>query len=263
MEYRVRAHNTAVNSANRMHADDTARKYGFRGGLVPGVDVYAYVTHLPVMTWGMDWLSRGTMTARFLQPVYDEDDVVVTAVPGALSDELILELHDSAGDLCASAEASLPAATSTPPPLDAVPTRESAADRPRASSASLAPGVVLGSLDVGFHAENADDYLRDVREGGALYRDSGVAHPGWLLRFANSILAANVTLGPWIHVSSAVTNFAVVHDGQRVATRARVVDEYDRKGHRFVELDVLLVADGTEPVMRVHHRAIYEPRRRD
>ena len=39
--FTLQAHNTAVASENRMHDDAVAREYGFSGGLVPGVDVYA------------------------------------------------------------------------------------------------------------------------------------------------------------------------------------------------------------------------------
>ena len=38
--YTITAHNPATGSENRIHADDVARRYGFRGGLVPGVTVY-------------------------------------------------------------------------------------------------------------------------------------------------------------------------------------------------------------------------------
>ena len=46
--YRVEAFNTAKESENKIHDDTIARRFGFEGGLVPGVDVYAYMTHLPV-----------------------------------------------------------------------------------------------------------------------------------------------------------------------------------------------------------------------
>ena len=39
--YRVKAYNTAKLSENKMHDDSVALKYGFKGGLVPGVDVLA------------------------------------------------------------------------------------------------------------------------------------------------------------------------------------------------------------------------------
>ena len=38
--YTITARNPAAESENRIHADDVARRYGFRGGLVPGVIVY-------------------------------------------------------------------------------------------------------------------------------------------------------------------------------------------------------------------------------
>jgi hypothetical protein len=48
----LRARNTATRSENKMHDDAVAASYGFAGGLVPGVDVYAYLCHLPAAEWG-------------------------------------------------------------------------------------------------------------------------------------------------------------------------------------------------------------------
>ena len=50
--YRVEAFNASKESENKIHDDAVARRFGFKGGLVPGVDVYAYMTHLPVSRWG-------------------------------------------------------------------------------------------------------------------------------------------------------------------------------------------------------------------
>ena len=49
---RVSAYNTAKASENKIHDDAIAQRFGFRGGLVGGVHVYAYMTHLPVQRWG-------------------------------------------------------------------------------------------------------------------------------------------------------------------------------------------------------------------
>ncbi len=75
----VLAYNLAKNSENKMHDDSVARRFGFQGGLVPGVDVFAYMSHMPVAKWGRDFLARGWMTGRFLKPVYDGETAVVTA----------------------------------------------------------------------------------------------------------------------------------------------------------------------------------------
>src|SRR5258708_14303320 len=69
--YRVQAYNTAKLSENKMHDDTVAKRFGFSGGLVPGVDVMAYMMHLPVRKWGCAFLERGLIEARFIKPVYD------------------------------------------------------------------------------------------------------------------------------------------------------------------------------------------------
>ena len=63
--YRVSAYNTAKQSENKMHDDTVARRFGFSGGLVPGVDVMAYMIHQPVARWGRAFLERGLIEARF------------------------------------------------------------------------------------------------------------------------------------------------------------------------------------------------------
>ena len=46
--HRVSAYNTSKFSENKIHDDTVARKYGFSGGLVHGVDVLAYMLYMPV-----------------------------------------------------------------------------------------------------------------------------------------------------------------------------------------------------------------------
>src|SRR5947208_2802960 len=61
--YRVSAYNTAHDSENKIHDDSVARRFGFGGGLVPGVDVYGYMTHLPVLSRNValgPWIHTGS-----------------------------------------------------------------------------------------------------------------------------------------------------------------------------------------------------------
>src|SRR5947209_3295833 len=113
--YRVSAYNTAHESENKIHDDATARRFGFGGGLVPGIDVYGYMTHLPVMRWGRAWLERGTAECRFLKPVYDGDIATVTASEAGGALDIVLE---SRGEICATGRAALPAAMPPAPALD-------------------------------------------------------------------------------------------------------------------------------------------------
>jgi acyl dehydratase len=254
--YAVRAHNPATASENKIHHDDVARSYGFAGGLVPGVTVYAYMAHPVVEVLGRAWLERGTMAARFVRPCYDGDVITIDAVPenGALE----LTARRAGDEVIATGTASVPSRPASPPPITAYPTAPLPDERPPATLDALAALDPLGSWEATFRVDHAPAFLDQIGEGLPLFRADGLAHPGHLLLAANSVLVANVRLGPWMHVGSEVTNFGVVADGDRVSTRGRVADLFERKGHSFAELDLLLVADDSRPVQHVRHTLIYE-----
>lgn len=257
----VRAHNSGLVSENAIHHDDVAERFGFTGGLVPGVDVYAYMCHPPAEAWGLAWVETGTMQGRFIKPVYDGEDVTVTAT-STTPDSLAIELHNSAGELCATGAASLPSEPALAPAASGWPVvgpPPPAGGRPPAAPEVLEPGTAFNLTDHGFHAYRGHEYLSTIRETLPLYLEERVAHPGWLLRDANYVLAENVRLGPWMHVESEAQHFTAVRDGQRVETRSLVTKEWEHKGHRFVELDVAVLADGAV-AQRIRHVAIYRPR---
>jgi len=77
--YYVSAHNLAKSSENKIHDDSVAQRFGFRGGLVPGVEIFAYMSHMPVVKWGRSFLLFGAMEARFTKPVYDGELACVAA----------------------------------------------------------------------------------------------------------------------------------------------------------------------------------------
>lgn len=254
--YRVKAFNTAHASENKIHDDAVARRFGFGGGLVPGVDVYAYMTHLPVQRWGRAWLEHGTAECRFAKPVYDGDTVTVTASEDGSGLEIVLE---SRGVTCASARAELPQ-VAPPPSLAEFPAMPEAASRPPAGEVSLASGTRLGMAPFAVTPDVAAEYLANVRETSPLYTAEALVHPVIVLRTCNWVLSRNVVLGPWMHVGSTVQNFSAARVGEALTARAVVSANYEHKGHRFVELDALVLADDTRPVARVKHVSIYRPR---
>jgi acyl dehydratase len=245
---RVRAVNTATDSENRIHDDRIAAAYGFRGGLVPGVTVYGYTT-LPVLEYfGEEWLDHGAMSVRFKAPVYEGEEVAIEAqaiVDGRL--EISLEGGRATGVAWMDPDAG-------PPDVGECPVRPMPLemDRPAASHETLAQGAVLGTLVKMLNLEEA----RLSAPLPAAIGEGRVAHPAVLLGLSNELLIRNVVLGPWIHVSSEVTNFAKVQDGEALEVRGRVVEKDTRKGREFVVLDVLVCAR-ERVAQRVRHTAIW------
>jgi len=254
--YRVQAYNTSKASENKIHDDDVARRFGFRGGLVPGVDVYGYMTHLPVMRWGRAWLERGTAECRLLKPVYDGDTATVTATEADGALELSLE---SRGEICATGRAALPAAPPAVALADFAAPAPLPVERPAADESSLVAGMGLAMRPFPVTPDLAAQYLSEVRETAPLYRAEGLVHPATILRPGNWVLKDNVVLGPWMHVGSTVRHLAAARVGETLTARARIAANYERKGHRFVDLDLLVLADD-RPVAQIAHTAIYRPR---
>ncbi len=254
--YRVAAYNTAKQSENKMHDDTVARRFGFSGGLVPGVDVMAYMMHMPIAKWGRAFLERGLIEARFVKPVYDGETAEVEATEngGVLTIEVF-----SRGELCATGTASLPASA---PSVRLADYREVAAvaERKPVSAASFEIGSWLGTAPRSWAGEAAKDYLADIREADPIFPRDGLGHPGLLQRVMNRLLVDNVVLGPWIHVGSRMQLLSAAKAGDEIRARARVTGNYEKKGHRFVELDALVVANGTTPLAHCQHIAIYQPR---
>jgi hypothetical protein len=254
--HRVQAYNTAKLSENKMHDDTVARRFGFSGGLVPGVDVMAYMMHLPVAKWGRAFLERGLIEARFVKPVYDGEAVEVT---GEESDGVVSIEVTSRGELCATGSASLPAAA---PSLSMSDFSAAAAvtERKPVDAKSYQLGSWLGTVPRAWGGDAATEYLTDVRETDPIYVREGLGHPGLLQRVMNKVLVDNAILGPWIHVGSRMQLLSAMASGDELTARAKVTGNYEKKGHRFAEFDALVIANGKTPLAHCQHIAIYQPR---
>ena len=255
----VEAYNLSATSENKIHDDAVAKQFGFEGGLVPGVEVYAYMINPVIRHFGVEWLEYGSAECRFNKPIYDGHEAVVTAEPQT-DGKLALKV-ESDGVICATGAAwmALPRIEIRIKnyPLATLPEYKT---RPDASPAALPDGLVLGTFEQMMMPEEQDQYLADVGETLALFETEAIVHPGWILRMANKALSHNVRLGPWIHVGSTIRNLSLPHHGDNLAARAKVVRAYEHKSHLFVDLDVLIARNDGIGLVQINHTAIYRPR---
>ncbi|MGB8401837.1 hypothetical protein, partial [Bradyrhizobium sp.] len=165
----------------------------------------------------------------------------------------------SRGQLCATGSASLPASAPAVSLADfsAV---AAAAERMPVNANSYEVGKWLGTAPRAWAGDAAREYLTDIRETHPIYAREGLGHPGLLQRVMNKVLVDNAILGPWIHVGSKMQLLSAARSGDEIAARAKVTGNYDKKGHRFVELDALVVANGNTPLAHCQHIAITQPR---
>src|SRR5690348_16703186 len=145
---------------------------------------------VPIVEFAPEWLERGWMKVRFLEPVYDGDDIVVQATADAESINVTAKRAD--GTLCAIGTAAIPEMVE--PPVDRYPEHPLPADRPAPSVENLIPGAPLGTV-------------RDTIEA---------AEPRAVLQFSNEMLVRNFKLGPWIHTGSEIQNSGLVLPGDKI-----------------------------------------------
>ncbi|MDX1383656.1 MAG: hypothetical protein R3190_08435 [Thermoanaerobaculia bacterium] len=256
-DFRIRAFNYATDSTNRIHSDEGARRYGFRGGLVPGIADYAYMTRPVLGRLGCPWMESGWMEAKLLKPVYDGDEVRVTI---AGDEELRLELRDPAGVLCAVGSAGLTVVEEAPRAADyPVASPPPAESRPPASLDTLVAGKTLGALDVSCDAQSRRDWIERWGEAGRI-PDELTVHPAVYPDLGNRILDRNVLLGPWIHTESRAVHFAAPAAGEPIEVRGKVARSFAHKGHDFAVLDVAFFGRDARALARLVHTAIVRPR---
>jgi acyl dehydratase len=265
LEYRVKARNTSHQGENKIHDEAVARQYGFPGAFVPGVTIYAYMTHPVVRALGPAWLSRGTATVRFHKPVLDGEEVVIA---GSITERaargltaVVSARTESSGE-CAAATVTLPAGAPTPVNGALYGQAPLPAERPPATRAHLETLERLGTPVASYDEPLAAAYTEEKDDDLALYRGpDGYVHPAFLLTEANRALSRNVRVSPWIHVGSAVRHLGAARVGDTLATRGRVRSLFEKKGREFVELDLLVVTGPrARPVAHVLHTAIYRLR---
>jgi hypothetical protein len=257
------AHNDAAASANKIHDDTVAQQYGFRGGLVPGVSVYAYMTYPLVHSLGEAWLTRGTAQVQFAKPIYEGDQVTVTGtVNTVIESEIRFDLAstNTEGVACGVGTAALPTASGTAPDPAEIPVGPRQAPRVPISWDAVIVGQALPLLILAVTQQDNEEYCRTHADDLALYGGARrFVHPGILLRQCNRIFSEHFILGPWIHVASDITTYRPCQVGEILEIRGVPVQKFEKKGHEFVVLDILICVAG-EAVQRVKHTCIFRPR---
>ncbi len=250
--YQVIARNYSEASENRIHNDDVARRYGFRGGLVPGVAVYGYLTHPIVERLGEAWLTQSSSSVRFLKPAYQGDRLSVE-----LSEETgryLARCYDPEGTLLAE----LTSDPSAPPgPEDQSVFGGEQKDPDRIEM--IWDTVIEGQPFTPWHFQITEDgnrtFTEQVDDDLAVYRTA--AHPHWLLGIANRALTREYVMPAWIHVGSEIRFHELVKVGDTLEVRAVPLEKWERKGHQFVKLYLAYVRGNQQITTEIFHTAIF------
>jgi hypothetical protein len=260
------AFNQAFDSKNEIHSDEMAQRFGFKGGLVPGVTVSAYLIHPAIEAWGLDWLRQGWAHAVVRKPIYDRSQFKVE-LHDSTEQSYQAKLLNEEGLTCAIASVKLPQQVPSPPKLRGDPLLYEGFERTQPNYEAM-----LSLQRIGLHALCApwnetvelSRYCRDPNLMPKLLQfnqGGGYANPAFTLGVTNWILQDNIKMNPWVHLESESQNYQAIPLNSEIIVEAAISDLFEKKGHQFVDADVnLFLRETQEAVMSARLRAIYRLR---
>lgn len=263
--WQAQAFNQSEDSSNQIHSDEMAKAYGFKGGLVPGVTVSAYLLHPAVEAWGTDWLNHGSAKAVVENPLYDGYDFSVDITTSEDTSYQAI-LTDQSGTQNASGMVQLNTDAPPPPTMRGDALLEKNQPQAKATREEMERLRERGmrALHVRWSSEsNMATYLKDRQTMPNVHNFSGSAYANaaFMLSLSNWVLAGNAYMNPWIHLQTESQNYAVVENNTELHVECDIRDLFEKKGHQFVDLNVdVYNRETTQPVMTTMLRAIYQLR---
>ena len=258
--YQVRTHNPSTQSENRMHSDDVARTFGFKGGLVPGVTVFSHMTQPLVARYGDAWLARGTAEVSFSKPAYEGELLGIHTTDAGDGSHTLTCMNEQGVEL-ARMSAALPAAPAQPDARGDIPPAPPQQERPTVTWDLMEINQPFPALAWTPAREENLEWCCDSSDELPLYREGAapLLHPGFILRQANFVLRKRFVIPAWIHTASRMTFFDALRVGPDYEVRAIPEEKWNHKGHEFVRLYVA-VRRGQRTVAEILHTAIFRPR---
>ena len=260
----AKALNTAPNSENQIHGDDMAKEFGFKGGLVPGVTVSAYLLHPIIEKWGLDWLEKGWAKCKITSPLYDKENFSVYL--NEISENKILSnLKNSNQVVTANAEASLLEDIPEAPKIRNDKIAIENFQGPRASKNVWMKLKKDGCMAFEYFWGGKDPliYLRDQNNLPDLLNPSkkGLSNLSFLLGCSNWALASSAYMNPWIHLQTTSQNYQALSFNSSVIAEIQVNEVFEKKGHEFVDVDVnLFKQEDKSCIMTINLLSIYKVR---
>ncbi|NND68471.1 MAG: hypothetical protein HKN19_12860 [Halioglobus sp.] len=239
----ARAFNQDPESPNEIHGDDLAQKYGFEGGLVPGVTISAYITHPAVEYWGADFLERGHAHVKVVKPLYDGEDFRVE-IDEQSATGYRARLLRAADVVSAQATVGINDDLPNPPRRRGDPVAARDYTPPKSSRTIWELLRAQGCKAFRYHwggEHKMSSYLHDPNGMPQLLRgENAFANMSFILALSNFSADGNATMNPWVHLETRSQNFRAIAPGTDIIAETAVVDLFEKKGHEFFDAEVNL-----------------------
>ncbi len=258
------ATNHSTSSENRIHSDDVAQQYGYRGALVAGVQVFGHMTYPLTETLGNAWMHDSDVSVRLLKPTYHGDQLNMTMTSTDSSNSQV-DCHsvpgtaDQATDThVATHVAGLLASLASPRAANELALQVGPAQAPERVEITM-ERIELNApfASMFWHSTPQENrrFAEQVGDDQDVYQE-GLMHPHLVLHYANQALMARFILPAWLHVGSEIHFHRPLQAGETVEIRCVPTEKWERKGHQFIKVYIAYLVND-EPAVEIEHTAIF------
>ena len=236
-QYEIVARNFDESNENRIHSDEIAKKFGFKGALVPGSTLYGHLTLPLVDRFGADWLKHSVCDLRLIKPAYHEDRLVLSLSEADTT--FTVQCHNASGELLATLVSSMPEVLPEPAPASIFDSEPKPKGRSVIAWDTVIPNEPFHEWQITVTEEYNQMYTEQVADELPLYKE-GYAHPHSLCWIANTAMLNDYMIPLSIHVGVEARHRKAVKVGDTLTVRSVPLEKWKKKGHEFIRLYVSL-----------------------
>ena len=250
---------------NPIHSTEVARAYGYDGPLIGGVTVWGWATDTIIQALGNDWITRGWSEYSFRKPVFPGNVITITAESDAedLTKPWNVTMNNQSGDICVIGKIGLGQTkweNTLTRPVNMSPSEVT--EKPPLTLDRASQETSWTALEVEFndHIYEEINHKNRLTFNSIFDHRSGmkpIAHPSWIAGWAEALMRHNFVIPSSMHTKSLVKHHSSVPLGTTIVGGAEVIDAYERKGHHYVEFDVLLKDTNEKDIAQIRHRTIF------
>lgn len=260
-DFSILAFNNAQSSENRIHSDEIAAKFGFKGALVSGANLFGYLSQPLVAHYRESWLQTNIINVEFIKPAYQDD--LLTIKTKDLSCDSSSRAHctymyNAENQLLAKLKSSQPDQLPEVNQLAQIYRKPEELKRQEISWDIINENKPWPTY---VWKPTQEDNLQRVstqRDQCAIYQSTrGHIHPYYLLESCNKALMRKFIMPAWIHTGSRLILRKPLQVGQTIEIRTTPAQKWERKGHQFVKLYIAMLTDNTV-ALEAEHIAIFK-----
>tara|TARA_B100000029_G_scaffold508367_1_gene595074 strand:+ start:14409 stop:15242 length:834 start_codon:yes stop_codon:yes gene_type:complete len=252
----------SVDIRNPIHSTDFANKYNFDGPLIAGVHVWGWATPLILNTLGQEWLEQGWAEFSFKQPTYPNDVLKIILAENNDDQGFDLTMMNQKNIACVVGKVGLGHATWIDEFLSSDPINDHHAmsDKLEITRDNLIANPNWIGISQDTNAKMARDFsLETQRNSDDIFvGDFPKLHPAWIAGWAENLMRHNFEVHHSIHTQSRIQFLKSISAGTTITGNAHFIDVYEKRGHQYVNFDVLLQDNFGEQVAKIRHWTIFK-----